>query len=540
MSRKRVWPQSLRMLTAVVMLSLFLSQSAYAQTDLPQGGHLSIGIISEPTMNWFQLSSIPTLYVHKMFYNSLTRIDGDDLSSTPDLATSWEGSDDAQTWTFYLRDDVVWHDGQPLTAADVKFTYDFINGPDSLRREVRLTGIESVEVVDDYTVRFHLARPTANAPLSLAFNVPIMPQHRFEGVDMREDTTFNRDPIGTGPFRFVEQVRGSHVTLEANPDYFLGRPPIDRVTFRVLPDINTQLALLRTGELDVVMIEPTNLPAIERDRNIAVHRSEGTTYFYFSFNTRKPIFADRNVRLALTHALDKDAIVASALSGMGTVGVGPVPPILANYFNSDIAPSEYNPELARELLAQAGWTDSDGDGVLDKDGEPFAITINFARGNPTMDRVAVLAQQYWEAIGVKLTIEALERNAYSALYQQTWDEEGVRPWDVAYSWIGLAPDPDGTREYHTTPNLVQGARWGYSNPQVDSLLEAGLAETNQAERERIYKEFQEVVVADAPLIYLYYPQELLALRTRVQGIPPSGGLRVAAAHMEKWFIDPSN
>lgn len=524
-------------LGALAFLLVCGTGQAQDASDAPVGGTLQIATTDDPVFNWFQHSSLPTLYVHKVFYNSLARISGETMEPEPDLAINWESSEGGKVWTFDLRDDVTWHDGVPFTAEDVKFTYDAITSENSPRAEARLAQIDEVEVLDPYTVRFVLTQAVAPAPLNLSFNVPILPQHRFVATDFATDTTFNASPIGTGPYKFAEQVRGSHILLEANEDYFGGRPNIDRLVFRVIPDINTQIALLRSGELDIAVIEPTNLAAVQNDPNIEIVAAEGTTYFYHAFNTRKAPFDDQRVRLALTLALDRQAIIDAVLGGYASLGVGPVPPSLVRYFNDDLEPRPFDPDGAIELLAEAGWQDSDGDGVLDKNGEPLNVEILTDRGNPTRERVVALTQQYWRAIGVAVSVNALEWSNFVQTYQQTWDDEGVRPWDVAHVWIGLAPDPDGMREYYTYPDRLQGGRWGYSNPEVDELLVAGLAETDLDARADIYKEFQRLVYEDAPLAYLYYPQELIAVRSGVEGIPPAGGLRVALAHIEKWFID---
>lgn len=520
-------------ITLLSMLGLFSNQ-VHAQEQ--SGGTLQIATTADPVFNWFQHSSLPTLYMHKTFYNSLARISGETMEPEPDLAESWEPSEGGKVWTFYLREDVVWHDGQPFTADDVLFTYETITGPDSPRREVRLDTIDTIEVLDDYTVRFTFTNAVAPAPLNLSFNVPIMPRHRLEDVDIRTDTSFNQAPIGTGPYRFAEQERGSHVILEAFEDYFKGRPNIDRLVFRVVPDINSQIAQLRSGQIDVAVVEPTHLNALQGDSRITIHAAEGTTYFYLAFNTRKPPFDDVLVRRALSLAVDRSAIVDAVLSGYATPAVGPVPPALERYFHPDLEPVPFDPEQAERLLDEAGWERS-ADGTRRKDGEALRVTILTDRGNPTRERIAALAQQYWNSIGVDTQLEALEWSTFADKYQQQWDESGVRPWDVALVWIGLAPDPDGTREFHSQPGAIQGARWGYRNAEVDRLLEAGLAETDLDARAAIYHDFQEVINEDAPLAFLYYPQELTAVRTGVQGIPPLGGLRVSLAHIEEWYIE---
>ncbi len=143
------------------------------------GGTVNIGNTADPVFNWFQQSTLPTLYLHKVFFNALTRFSDTTLEPVPDLAMSWESSEDAMTWTFHLRNDVKWHDGTPFTAEDVKFTYDFVTGPNTLRKEVRLAPLKETKVLDAYTVQFVLSQPVAPAPLNLSFNVPIMPKHRL-------------------------------------------------------------------------------------------------------------------------------------------------------------------------------------------------------------------------------------------------------------------------------------------------------------------------------------------------------------------------
>ncbi|MBI4279985.1 MAG: ABC transporter substrate-binding protein, partial [Armatimonadetes bacterium] len=291
-------------LTAVaVALVVLASVSPPARSQ--GAGVLRTYTISDVTMNPFTLpQQLATLLVIKPVFDTLTRYRPKDLQPVPGLAASWEASEGGRIWTFKLRKGVKWHDGRPFTAHDVKFTFEGIVNP-RVRSlfKAPFRGMQRVEVVDDSTVRVVFEQPNVAFPIALGYNIPIAPRHLLEGKDLNTMPEFVQRPIGTGPFRWKEYVRGSHVVLEANPEYFEGRPKMDTLVFKILPDINTVVAQLRTGELDIGVIEPVHKKALTAVPHLNFLTTDLPSTFYIAMNNSRWQFSDKRVRKALTMAI---------------------------------------------------------------------------------------------------------------------------------------------------------------------------------------------------------------------------------------------
>jgi len=246
-------------------------------------------------------------------------------------------------WTFHLRGDVKWHDGKPFTADDVKFTFDKILDPTTnTRLRSDLKPIQNVEVVDPGMVRFHLQEPYAPLLTFLAYTTGIVPRHLLEGKDINTASDFNsRHPVGTGPFRILSYTSASEVVLEANSDYFLGRPYLDTVTLKIIPDVNVVVAQLNTGGLDFAMLEPFALAGVKGNPNFDIVTINQMTWWHISPNTTLPMFADKRVRQALTYALDRKAISKNVSGGSWPVMASPIPPFLGRWYDPSVQPYPY-------------------------------------------------------------------------------------------------------------------------------------------------------------------------------------------------------
>ncbi|MGH2404216.1 MAG: ABC transporter substrate-binding protein, partial [bacterium] len=254
--------RTLPVLLAVVTAAA-LGAAPAAQAQAPPGV-LRIAIIGDVTLNPFTMpQQLPTTMVAKVVFSTLTRYRPGDLQPVGDLATSWIPADDGRVWVLKLKRGVKWHDGRPFTAADVKFTYENIVNP-RVRALFRSTlrGLRQVDALDDYTVRMEFADPYPSLPIVLAWNMPIAPKHLLDGKDLNDLSDFAQNPIGTGPFRFKEAVKGAHITVEANPDYYGGAPKLRTIVFKVIPEINSVVAQLRTGELDLAVVESLHKQAL--------------------------------------------------------------------------------------------------------------------------------------------------------------------------------------------------------------------------------------------------------------------------------------
>ena len=519
MSKHHVPIGATRWVLRIVAAGLLLAGPALAQ----QASVLRIPIPADPLMNPILGTDAAAVPVNRFIYDALTRPDPETYKPQPDLATDWSVSDDGLTWTFHLVDGATWHDGEPFTAADVKFTYDTILDPaNNSPRRSAIAIIDAVTVVDDHTVTFHLTSPLASFPSIASYNVGIVPEHVLAGQDIAAATDFNtRHPISTGPYMVESVTPGSQYVFVANPDYFLGRPKIDRVIFKVLPDVNTQVAQLLSGELDFAVVQPTNLPALTRNPNVKIQTVPYLGFEHLSFDYANPLFQDARVRTAMIYGLDRQGIVDSVLGGHGMVAATPIPPVFPWAYNGDLTPRPFDPTKAKELLAEAGWTPG-ADGILQKDGEPFAFTIGVDKGDPTRERISLIAQQAYQALGMKVDVETDEWPVYvQKLLGGQW---------VAHVgfWV-LPPDPDLTNYYAPDQsfNTVH-----YDNADVTRLLQAGRATADLDQRAQIYKQMQEVMYNDPPGVFLFYPEDIRAMRAGLDATPLP--FREALQWVEQW------
>jgi peptide/nickel transport system substrate-binding protein len=490
----------------------------------PGPNALRIPLINDPILNPVIAPDIGSVLINKVIFSALVR-PGADLEPLPDLALSWTTSPDGLTYTFALRPGVKWHDGEPFSARDVKFTFDQIA---DLRSGSRLrsdfAAIDGVDIVDSLTVRFRLEAPFAPFLALLGYNAGILPEHKFRGRALMDASDFSRSaPVGTGPYRVLQASAGSAIVLERNPDYYGGMPPLDQVVFRIVPDVNAQVAQLLAGELDIVPIEPANLPGVERASGVRIARNPIVQHVYVGFNQSRPLFAPPLVRRALDLAVNRQAIVDGVVRGAADLPRGTIPLVLGGFFDGSLPAPAYLPDSARALLRAAGWT-PDADGKLhDAGGQPFAFTLLVDKGNPTREQAALAVQQDLRRIGIDVSIETLE---FAALVR---DRVLPAQYDAVLIWWTTPPDPDQFAFYATGQdnNHVR-----YSNPRADSLLAAGRATLDTAARRAIYAAFQRVEREDPPVLVLFYPRELLAVSERVHGLLPVG-LRDALRHADR-------
>ncbi len=287
-------------------------------------GVLRTSIISDVTLNPFTFpQQLPTTMVAKTIFSTLTRYRPGDLQPVGDLATFWQALEEGRVWIFKLKRGVRWHDGRLFTAHDVKFTLENIVNP-KVKAQFRsaLRGLKSVDVIDDFTVRLEFEQPFGSLPIVLAWNIPMTPRHILEGKDLNDLSDFAQKPVGTGPFRLMEVVKGSHVTVEVNPDYYGGTPKLQAIVFKVIPDINTVVAQLRTGELDLAVVESLHKEALAGVANLTFKVTELPSTFYIALNNTRWPFTERLVRLALMHGLDRELIVQRILKGDAPLAAG--------------------------------------------------------------------------------------------------------------------------------------------------------------------------------------------------------------------------
>ncbi len=464
-----------------------------------------------------------------LVYNGLLKLDKN-LDIEPSLADSWEVSRDGLTITFHLHKGVKWHDGEPFTAEDCLFTYNFVTDPETpTPYAADMMEIEKAEVLDQYTFRVRYKRPFSRA--LYAWLGDIVPKHLLEGVAVR-DSTLARHPIGTGPFKFVKWKAGSSSELKANPDYFLGRPFLDRYVIKIIPDTATMFLELKAGNVDQMGLTPiqysrqTQSPEFKARFN--KYRYLASSYLYLGYNLRNALFKDRRVRRALSYAINREEIIAGVLMGYGRPATGGFKPGTWAH-NPNIKPIPFDQAKAKQLLAEAGWKDTDRDGVLDKDGVPFAFTIVTNQGNSQRLKTAIIIQERFKEIGVKVKIRAVE---WSALLKEFIDKQNFEATIMGWT---LPSDPDPYAVWHSSKTESGGLNFiGYKNEEVDRLILSARETFDREKRRKAYFRFQEIIDEDQPYSFIYVPDALPVVSSRIHGIEPApSGI---GHNLIRWFV----
>lgn len=489
---------------------------------------LAIGIQQEPeSLNPLFSNMFFTSIVANVVHGYLVRVD-DRLNLQPDLCvavpTRENGgvSADGLTYTYRLREGVTWHDGAPVTSADVKFTWERIMHPDvpAVTRE-GYDRVERVDTPDPHTVVFHLKE--VYAPFLLSFSeFPILPQHLLADVPPAElhHAAYNRAPVGFGPFRFAEWRAGDYLRFTAYAGYYRGRPGLDAITYRVIPDENTLFVQLRTGELDAYDNANTQqydrLRALERVR---VYETPALAWEHIDFNCDDPILRDARVRQAVCAAVDRRALSEKIYAGLWQPAYSDQSPMLWAYNPAVEALWPYDPARAAALLAEAGWTDSDGDGVRDKDGEPLRLTLSTTAGRPNRERTEVVIQEQLRAVGIELTIRNFDATRFFGSYTDGGILQRGEFQLAMYAWVSQ-PDPNSATLWSSTQIPPDGQnQTRFRNARMDELMRLGVATTDRDARKRIYFEAQELLIREAPVLPLVrwmhldpYPRDLVNVK----------------------------
>jgi peptide/nickel transport system substrate-binding protein len=467
--------------------------------------------------------------VTSQVYRGLVKYDKD-LSLVPDLAESWEVSDDQLTVTFKLKEGVVWEDGTPFTADDCVFTWKLMSDPDTptpYGEDFRQIAEASAPDPHTFIVRYH--RTLATSVLVWTFN--IMPKHLLEGADL-DSSPLARRPVGTGPFRLQMWETGQRITLAASDTFSGGRPHLDKLITSIIPDMATQMMELSAGRLDMMTLLPDQWELAIADpdlsRRFNFHRYPAFSYTYLGFNMRDQRLQDVLVRRAINYAIDKDELVEGVLLGLGTVANGPFKPDMwAN--NKNVRPYPYDPDKARELLAQAGWTQTDPSGYLVKDGRRFTLTVLTNQGNKVREQCALIIQQRLKAVGIEVKIRILE---WAALTKENLDKHDFEA--VIMGWtIPLDPDLfDVWNSTKTNPGELNFI--SYSNPEVDRLIDAARFTLDRDSRKSSIDKIQEIFYEDVPYVFLFVPDSLTAISKRFEGpaVAPIG----LGYNIEEWWV----
>jgi peptide/nickel transport system substrate-binding protein len=513
-----------RSLPNIAAVIFFLSIVFCPFTDLraaeersPHDAYVSSGIGDARILIPFLADDTSSGSICALVYNGLTKVDKD-LNIVGDLSESWEITDEGLTITFILKKNVLWHDGVPFTAEDVKFTFDTILDPANGCPYISgYSDIREIEVIDPYTVKFRYARPYAPALLKLGMG--IIPRHLFEGVRDIRKSPYARFPVGTGPYMFSKWESGHFIILEANKGYFEHAPGIERYVYKIIPDQSVQFLELVAGDVDSMDLNPYQFFYRSETRQfrekIEKYEYLAHSYTYIGYNLKDPLFSDKRVRRALSYAINKREIIDAVLLGLGEPCTGPF--LKTTPYYDDEAPGyDYDPAKAAKLLRDAGWKDTDGDGVLDRGGMEFRVKLATNQGSQVREDVATVVQSQWAALGIRTDIQVV---AWSAFLDQFVNKKNFQA--VILGWT-IPVDPDIYAVWHTSSAKPGGLNFvSYSNERVDELIEAGRREFSPEERREIYREAHRLIAEDAPYTFLFFPYATPAVNKRFKGIEPA-------------------
>ena len=490
-------------------------ESAYGDSAKPAYGDSMItGAIGEASNLIPYLSSDSAsseisghLYVAPLKYDK-------NLNVVPWAAEHFEILDEGRLLRFTLRQGILWEDGTELTTDDVEFTYRMMIDPETpTAYGSDFRAIKEFRKLDRYSFEVVYEHPF---PRSLStWMGGIWPKHALEGHNLRT-TPLIRKPISAGPYVLSEWRPGARIVLSANENYFEGRPFINRLIYRIIPDSTTMFLELKAGKLDLMssltalqyLYQATAASFAERFKT---YRTLASSYTYLGYNLRSPLFSDVRVRQALAYAIDKDDIIKGALLGQGVPTIGPYKPDAWAY-NTAIEDYPYDPEKALKLLAEAGWTRNPR-GFLEKDGQRFSFTLLTNQGNEQRIKTAVILQDQLARIGIEARIRTVEWAAFLNQFVMPGHFDAV-----ILAWT-LPHDPDGYDVWHSSRIGGGGLNFiGYSDPEADALLELARSTLDQAVRKKAYDRFQEILHRDQPYAFLYVPYQLSAVDRRFRGI----------------------
>jgi peptide/nickel transport system substrate-binding protein len=495
------------------------------------GGRIIMAVIGEPSNLIPQLSSDSASHeVADLLYVSPLRYDKD-IKLECFAAERYEVLEDGKLLKFWLRPGIRWTDGVELTAEDVEFTYKLMIDPKTPTAYAEdYKAIERFTVTGKYSFEVRYAEPFARALVTWAGS--ILPKHVLSGQDLM-NTKYAREPIGAGPYKLTSWEPGRKLILDVNTDYFEGRPYIDQVVYRIIPDQSTMFLELKAGGIDMMGLTPqqylfqTKGGSWEADWQKFKYLA--FAYTYMGYNLKSPFFADVRVRRALAHAVNKEDVIKGATLGLGLPTVGPYTPGTWMYDNA-IKDYAYDPALAKKLLAEAGWEDRNGDGVLeDASGRPFRFTILTNQGNEQRIKAATIIQSELAAVGLKAEIRTVE---WASFIKEFVDKGN---FDALILGWTITQDPDVYDVWHSSRAVPGGLNFvGFKNAEADALLEKGRHTLDQAARKKIYDAFQEILFREQPYLFLYAPYSLPILSSRFQNVAaaPAG----ISYNFTKWWV----
>lgn len=513
-------------LAALAAVASLCAPIALAQQPRP-GGTLTYTYHPEPTaLSTISTTAVPVAIVSTKIYESLIEHEGAGLTPRPGLAESWTISPDGLVYTFKLRSGVKWHDGRPFTSTDVKFSVEEIALKYHSRGRTYFGNVAAIDTPDPATVIFRLRQPI---PFFLrafqASETPMMPRHGFTDQEIAENRVrqarIMQEPIGTGPFKLKEWRRGSHIILEKNPDYWKpGRPYLDQIVLRVLPDGVARALAVEKGEVDLApqsALPPSEIQRLGRLPHLVVSEegSEGLgPIMWLEVNLREPPLSDVRVRQAISMAIDRQRLVDVIWFGSGKPARGPIVSGNPTHFDASLPPFVYDPARAQRLLDEAGYPRRAG-------GVRFRLTQNFLPYGEEWVRQAEYIRQELGRIGIQVETQSIDMAGWLRRIYTDWDYNFTSNFTHNYS------DPTiGVQRAFISTNIQRGASFSnsmnYANPRLDELFRRAAALEDGPERKAIWNEVQKILRDDLPVIFLMEIGFTHVWNRRVRGLITNG------------------
>ena len=466
-----------------------------------------------------------------------------DVGFVPKLARSWEWSRDSLTVTFHLDPRARWHDGQAVTARDVQYAFHvWTDSAVGAAQRSAFATVDSVSAPDPLTARVHFRERTPEQFYAFAYTLIPLPAHLLASLPdtALHDAPQMRSPVGSGPFRFVSWTPRARLELSANAAYYAGRPRVDGVVFVFAAQGATVAARLLAGEADFVeQLSPPDFAQLPHDGAVRAQPYGGFDYNFLLFNQHDardprrphPIFVDRALRRALTSAIDRTTIVRSVFDSLARPAIGP---FSRTQWTADttLTGIAFDPATAARMLDALGWRDTNRDGVRERGGRPLAFSVLVPSSSRPRQAAAVLLQAQFKAVGVGMTIEQVDANAFL-------DRARRGAFDAMVSGVRTSPSPRGVRDWWSTPGPGRGennwARW--SNAEFDAQVDSALASPRVEDARAHFSAAYQAALSDAPAIWLYEPRFFAGTHRRLT----VGALRPDAwwSGVAEWFIDPA-
>jgi peptide/nickel transport system substrate-binding protein len=518
-------------LAALLLLSSCGDKSSISgQSGQARGGMIIQGSIADASyLNPILASDSASGDINDLVFNGLVKYNKD-LELMGDLAESFSVSKDNLKIIFNLRKGVKWHDGEEFTSADVLFTYNtIISTATRTPHSSNFDRVKKVSAPGPYKVVVEYAEPYS--PALESWGLSIIPEHLYRGTNVNTNP-HNRDPVGTGPYRFVRWHTDDSIVLEAYEDYYEGRPNLGRFIYKIIPDQSVQFMELRRGTIDWMSPTPDQWVAETSDENFQSefnrYRYPSFGFTYMAFNLDNPLFKSRHVRQAISCAIDKEAIIEAVLQGLGTIATGPYPPVSWAY-DDGIKDYGYDPQKALEILKSEGWERDRTSGILKKDGRRFSFTLMTNQGNQTRKLAVEIIQDQLKDIGVDVNVRVQE---WSSFINQYIDK---RQFDAVLLGWSLSVDPDQYPLWHSSQTGEGQYNFtGFKNKRVDKLLQEGRRTFNVEKRKKIYKEIHQILHAEQPYVFLYFADSKHVIHNRFKNIKPEkSGI---GYNITEWYV----